>query len=151
MSDFFVLNYEILRALHIIAVIAWMAGLMYLPRIFVYHSNIEVGSQTDETLKTMERKLFRFIMEPSMVVVWCLGLSLIMARGGFEFLKMHFVMVKLTMVILITIVHMFYGKWQSEFFNGKRPLNHVFYRFINELPFLLAMVAIFMVVLELNF
>ena len=151
MLDFFSNNYEILRALHIIAVIAWMAGLMYLPRIFVYHSNVEIGSQTDETLKTMERKLFRFIMEPSMIVVWCLGLSLIMGRGGYEFLKNHFVMVKLTMVILITIVHMFYGKWQSEFAKGKRPLNHVFYRFINELPFILMIIAVFMVVLEPNF
>lgn len=148
MFDFFSKNYEIFRALHLIAVIAWMAGLMYLPRIFVYHSNIEINTQTDETLKTMERKLFRFIMEPSMYVVWVLGISLIIARGGHNFMLNHWFLIKFLCVSLITIIHFFYGKWQLDFFNSKRPLNHVFYRFINELPFLLMIIAIFMVVLE---
>lgn len=151
MSDFFENNYDLLRALHIIAVIAWMAGLMYLPRIFVYHSAIEIGSQTDETLKTMERKLFRFIMEPSMLVVWALGISLIIARGGHIFMLNHWFMIKFLMVSLITIVHFYYGKWQKDFYNGKRPLNHVFYRFINELPFVLMIIGVFMVVLEPRF
>ncbi len=150
MFDFFSNNYDIFRALHIIAVIAWMAGLMYLPRIFVYHSKVEIGSNTDETLKTMERKLFRFIMEPSMIVVWLLGISLIFARGGHSFLLNQWFIIKFICVLSITIVHFFYGKWQTEFYNSKRPLNHVFYRFINELPFLLMIIAVFMVVLEPN-
>lgn len=145
---FFTENYQIIRALHIIAVIAWMAGLMYLPRIFVYHSSVEVGTEADELLKTMEKRLFRFIMDPSMIVVWILGICLIIARGGLDFLSNHFIWGKLLAVILITIIHMFYGKWQIDFQNSKRPLNHVFYRIINELPFVLMMFGVFMVVLE---
>lgn len=146
--DWFSGHYEVLRACHIIAVIAWMCGLMYLPRIFVYHSKAEIGSELDNTLITMESKLYNFIMQPSMVVVWCLGLSLIMARGGMLFLENGFMMVKLTAVSLITIIHFFYGKWQRDFANHKRPLSHVFYRIINEAPFILMMIGIFMVVLE---
>lgn len=146
--NFLIENYQIFRAIHIIAVIAWMAGLMYLPRIFVYHSGVEVGTQTDEVLKTMERKLFRFIMDPSMFVVWALGICLIYARGGMDFLLNHFMWGKLIAVSLISVIHMFYGKWQTDFHNSKRPLNHVFYRIINEMPFLLMIFAVFMVVLE---
>lgn len=149
--DWFSSHYDLLRALHIIAVIAWMAGLMYLPRLYVYHSKATIGSELDNTLKVMEKKLFRYIMEPSMLVVWVLGISLIIARGGIEFLKMPFMHVKLTCVVLITIINMFYGKWQIDFKNGKRPLNHVFYRVINELPFILMIIAVLMVVLEPSF
>lgn len=149
--DFFAKHYDLFRALHIMAVIAWMAGLMYLPRLYVYHSKATLGTELDETLKTMERKLYHFIMQPSMVVVWALGLSLIMARGGMDFISIHWVWVKLFAVISITLIHFMYGKWQKEFSEGKRPLSHVFFRFINEAPFLLMIIAVLMVVLEPNF
>lgn len=141
-------KYEILRAIHIIAVIAWMAGLMYLPRLFVYHSKAEIGSELDKTLIIMERKLFWFIMVPSMVITWALGICLILARGlGSE----HWFWVKLSMVSLITLINFFYGKWQKDFANSRRPLNHVFFRFINEAPFILMIIAVIMVVLEPQF
>lgn len=141
-------KYEFLRAIHIIAVIAWMAGLMYLPRLFVYHSKAEIGSELDKTLIIMERKLFWFIMVPSMLITWALGISLILVRGlGQE----HWFWLKLAMVSLITIINVFYGKWQNDFADSKRPLNHVFFRFINEAPFILMIVAVFMVVLEPQF
>lgn len=150
MMNWFSSHYDFLRALHIIAVIAWMAGLLYLPRLYVYHSGAEVGTELDKTLSIMEKKLFRYIMEPSMYVVWALGISLIMARGMVLF-QMPFFHIKLLCVILISIIHMFYGKWQTDFANGKRPLSHVFFRIINEMPFILMIIAVFMVVLEPSF
>ena len=148
--DWFTAHYDFFRALHIIAVIAWMAGLLYLPRLYVYHSPVEVGTDLDKTLTIMEKKLCRYIMEPSMYVVWALGICLIMARG-MDLFKMPFFHVKLLCVSLITIIHMFYGKWQKDFADGKRPLNHVFFRVINEMPFILMIIAVFMVVLEPSF
>jgi putative membrane protein len=82
MSAWITSHYEFIRALHLIAVIAWMAGLMYLPRLFVYHSKAAVGGDLDTTLIVMERRLHRGIMAPSMIVVWALGIMMIMGRGG---------------------------------------------------------------------
>ena len=149
MSDWIVAHYDWLRALHIIAVIAWMAGLMYLPRLYVYHSGASVGSELDETLKTMERRLYRGIMVPSMIVVWLLGLVLVVSRGGLDFLSANgWFHVKLAMVVAITGVQGFYGRWLRQFAQGQRPLSHVAFRFINELPFVLMIIAVLMVVLE---
>lgn len=145
--DLFQGKYELLRALHIIAVIAWMAGLMYLPRLFIYHSKAEIGSELDLTLITMERKLFWYIMVPSMLVAWVFGLCLLVARGA-ALWETNWFWVKLSVVSLITVINLFYGKWQIDFANSKRPLNHVFFRFINEAPFLLMIIAVLMVVLE---
>ncbi|MEK7661494.1 MAG: CopD family protein [Pseudomonadota bacterium] len=145
--EIFLGNYELLRALHIIAVIAWMAGLMYLPRLFVYHSKAEIASDLDLTLITMERKLFWYIMVPAMLISWVFGVCLILVRGPILW-ETNWFLVKLSMVSLITTINLFYGKWQMDFANSKRPLNHVFFRFINEAPFLLMIVAVLMVVLE---
>lgn len=149
MTDWITGHYELLRALHLIAVIAWMAGLMYLPRLYVYHSAAAVGSELDSTLKVMERRLYKGIMVPSMIVVWGLGLLLLEARGGLDFvISQGWIHVKLTMVVLITAVQGFYGRWRRQFEAGERPLNHVAFRFINELPFVLMIVAVLMVVFE---
>lgn len=141
-------HYETFRALHIMAVIAWMAGLMYLPRLYVYHSAAMPGGEHDETLKVMERRLYRGIMNPAMIVVWALGLTLIAARGGFEALSQPWLLAKLVCVVLITVCHMFFGVWRKAFERGDRPLNHVFFRFINEAPFVLMIIAVSMVVFE---
>lgn len=152
MTDWITGHYELLRALHLIAVIAWMAGLMYLPRLYVYHSTATVGSELDATLKVMERRLYKGIMVPSMIVVWGLGLLLIWARGGLDFLAgQGWLHVKLAMVVLITVVQGFYGRWRRQFESGERPLSHVAFRFINELPFVLMIVAVLMVVFEPQF
>jgi protoporphyrinogen IX oxidase len=141
-------NYNLLRALHIIAVIAWMAGLMYLPRLYVYHSAATPGGEHDETLKVMERRLYRGIMNPAMIVVWLLGASLIAARGGWEMLAQPWLIGKLACVGLITVCHHFYGIWRKAFERGERPLSHVFFRLINEAPFVLMIIAVCMVVFE---
>jgi protoporphyrinogen IX oxidase len=148
MSTWVTAHYDLIRALHIIAVIAWMAGLMYLPRLFVYHSSAPVGGELDQTLIIMERRLQRGIMIPSMVVVWALGITLIVSRGGWELLSHPWMQGKLAMVIGITIIDHLYLRWRKAFERGERPLNHVVFRVLNELPFVLMVVAVLMVVLE---
>jgi protoporphyrinogen IX oxidase len=148
MSAWLTAHYDLIRALHIIAVVAWMAGLMYLPRLFVYHSSAPVGGELDKTLIIMERRLQRGIMIPSMVVVWALGITLIVSRGGWELLSHPWMQGKLAMVIGITIIDHLYLRWRKAFERGERPFNHVVFRVLNELPFVLMIVAVLMVVLE---
>ena len=144
-------NYEIIRAVHIIFVIAWMAGIMYLPRLFVNHSQTQVDSDNDLLLRKMESRLFHQIMRPSMVIVWLIGIALIIGRGGFSLFENNWFVVKFFVVCLITIIHEIYGFWVKEFGSGKRPLNHILYRVINEIPFVLMVIGIFMVVIEPQF
>jgi protoporphyrinogen IX oxidase len=151
MSQWVGAHYEVIRALHIIAVIAWMAGLMYLPRLFVYHSSAVAGGELDQKLIIMERRLQRGIMAPSMVVVWALGITLIIGRGGWDLLALPWMQIKLAMVSIITIIDHLYMRWRKAFERGERPLNHVVFRVLNELPFVLMIVAVFMVVLEPGF
>jgi protoporphyrinogen IX oxidase len=148
MSAWVTAHYDLIRALHIIAVIAWMAGLMYLPRLFVYHSSAPVGGELDKTLIIMERRLQRGIMVPSMLVVWAIGITLIVGRGGWELLAHPWMQGKLAMVIGITVIDHLYLRWRKAFERGERPLNHVVFRVLNELPFVLMIVAVLMVVLE---
>jgi protoporphyrinogen IX oxidase len=147
-SDWIVTHYDWLRALHIIAVVAWMAGLMYLPRLYVYHSSAVAGGELDETLKVMERRLYNGIMNPSSIVVWLLGLSLIIGRGGLEALMLPWLQVKLLTVAGITVLHLIYGRWLKAFAAGGRPLNHIVFRVVNEAPFVLMIIAVLMVVFE---
>ena len=148
MSGWISSHYEVVRALHLIAVIAWMAGLMYLPRLFVYHSLAPLGGELDQQLIIMEGRLHRGIMIPAMIVVWILGLSLLLGRGGLDLLAQPWMQIKLAMVVLITAVDHLYLRWRKAFERGERPLNHVAFRFLNELPFVLMIVAVVMVVLE---
>ncbi len=151
MTQWVAAHYDFIRALHIIAVIAWMAGLMYLPRLFVYHSSAALGGELDAKLIIMERRLYRGIMVPSMLVVWALGITLIVGRGGWELLAQPWMAIKLAMVSAITIIDHLYMRWRKAFERGERPLNHVVFRVLNELPFVLMIVAVFMVVLEPSF
>lgn len=148
MSAYIASHYEVFRALHLIAVIAWMAGLMYLPRLFVYHSLASPGGELDERLKVMEVRLHRGIMVPSMIVVWLLGICLIMGRGGWDLLALPWMQIKLAMVTSITAIDHLYMRWRKAFARGERPLNHVAFRVLNELPFIAMIIAVFMVVLE---
>jgi putative membrane protein len=149
--SWFAEHYQSLRAVHLLAVIAWMAGLLYLPRLFVYHSMAPVGGEADQTLTVMERRLLRGIMNPSLVVVWLLGLGLIVSRGGWEFLATPWMLVKFVAVVGVTGLHMVYAAWRKRFERGERPFTHVFYRWVNEAPFVLAIVAVSMAVLEPSF
>jgi protoporphyrinogen IX oxidase len=148
MSAWVATHYELIRAFHLIAVIAWMAGLMYLPRLFVYHSNAIVDGELDRQLIVMERRLHRGIMVPSMIVVWLLGLTLIAGRGGWDLLAQPWMQIKLVMVSAITVIDHLYLRWRKAFERGQRPLNHVVFRLLNEVPFVLMIVAVLMVVLE---
>lgn len=151
MSAWIANHYELVRAFHIIAVIAWMAGLMYLPRLFVYHSSAPLGGELDQTLIVMERRLYRGIMVPAMIVVWAIGLSLIIGRGGLELLSQGWMQIKLAMVVGITAIDHLYSRWRKAFERGERPLNHVAFRILNEAPFVLMIVAVLAVVLEPSF
>lgn len=144
--------YDLLRGLHILAVIAWMAGLLYLPRLFAYHTRATGGSEMDETFKTMERKLFRIIMNPAMVAAWIFGLSLMWVRsGGFkhpEFLHQPWMVTKLAGVVFMTWWHHFLGRARKDFAKGTNARSEKFWRMTNELPFLAAIVMVLAVTTE---
>ena len=141
------MNYDLFIGLHILSVIAWMAGLLYLPRLYVYHTRAEPGSQMDDTFKEMERKLYGFIMVPSSLVALTLGLCLIWIdahlRGdGLRFLGSPWMSVKLTGVVLMFGFQGFLGKARRAFAAGTNIRSERFWRMTNEIPFVL---AIFMV------
>ncbi|MBU8873269.1 protoporphyrinogen oxidase HemJ [Reyranella sp. MMS21-HV4-11] len=137
--------YEVLKALHIVSVIAWMAGLLYLPRLFVYHADAEKGSTQSETFKVMERRLLRGIMNPAMILTWVFGLAL--AWQG-DWWHAPWWQAKFALVCGLTAVHHLYGRWRKEFAADQnvRPANH--YRWWNEVPTLLMIGIVFLVVLK---
>ena len=146
--------YNLLRALHIIAVIAWMSGMMYLPRLYAYHTETAPpGSEFDAHFQVWERKLLKIIINPSMGLTWILGLSLIyfhvvVAGRGWEFLAQPWVLVKLAAVIFLSGWHGFLSKSGRRIAAGERPKSAKFWRATNEIPFLVAIVAVLAVVLE---
>ncbi|MBI1867763.1 MAG: protoporphyrinogen oxidase HemJ [Methylocystis sp.] len=133
-----------IKALHVIAVIAWMAGMLYLPRLFVYHSQVGPGVQSD-TFKQMERRLSRFIMTPAMVVAWLAGLSLII-RGGLEHsLWLH---AKLVLVVVLTFLHFYYVFLAGVFARDHNRHSTGFFRILNEIPTLLMIGVVILVVVK---
>ena len=146
------MTYNLLRGLHIIAVIAWMAGLLYLPRLFVYHTKVTPGGELDETLKVMERKLFRLIMNPSMIAAFLLGVALIWYEGtqmrGWGFLHQPWMIVKLLGVVFLMWWQHFLGRARKAFERGENTRTEKFWRMTNELPFLAAIVMVLAVTLE---
>lgn len=136
-------EYLIIKTLHVISVITWMAGLFYLPRLFVYHAAEPVGSETSERFKVMERRLLKAIMNPSLVIVLATGPLLMM-----DFLQSSWLWVKITMVCGMVIVHFFCIKWVRAFAENRNVHPHVFYRYMNEVPTLLMLVIVPMVILK---
>src|SRR6201995_4582898 len=126
--------YEWIKALHIIAVISWMAGMLYLPRLFVYHCEAEAGSKQSETFKVMERRLLRAIINPAMIVTWLAGLYLALSGHWFTAGGVH---VKLPVVLLMWAVHGFFARCVKDFAADRNTRSQRFYRFINEVPTLL--------------
>ena len=139
-------SYLLFKSLHLIAVISWMAGLLYLPRIFVYHSenNNEIISSV---FKTMERKLFYYIMTPAMVFSWLFGLVLI-HEIGFDQLASLWLRLKLALVIFLTAYHFYLGSLLSQFKLDQNKKTSKFYRYINEIPTLLLILIVFIVVFK---
>ena len=139
-------SYLLFKSLHLIAVISWMAGLLYLPRIFVYHSekNNEIISNV---FKTMERKLFYYIMTPAMVLSWLFGLILI-HEIGFQQLANMWLQLKLVLVILLTIYHFYLGMLLNHFKMDQNKKTSKFYRYINEIPTLMLILIVFIVIFK---
>ena len=135
-------TYLILKALHVISVIAWMAGLLYLPRIFVYHSLEKTNSTTSTTFCIMERRLFNFIMNPSLIFTWGTGMILVF-EIGFNNL---WLILKLFLVILMTCAHIFYGYCVAQFRKESNKFSSKFYKIANEIPTILLVIIIFVVI-----
>jgi putative membrane protein len=134
-----------LKALHVIAIIAWMAGMLYLPRLFVYHCESEPGSQQSETFKVMERRLLRAIINPAMVVSWVVGLWLMWAGG---FLVSGWMHAKLLLVLAMTAMHGFLSCWVRAFAADRNLHSQKFYRFINEVPTILMIGIVILVIVK---
>ena len=147
MQDWLLQHYEWLRALHIISIIAWMAGMLYLPRLFVYHVDAKKGSDLSETLKIMERRLLKIIMNPAMVLAWVFGCAMLYANTAL--LSEGWMHIKLTCIVLMTGLHHVFMKWVKVFAADENTRDAKFYRIINEVPTVLMIVIVIMAVVQL--
>jgi len=137
--------YEWLKALHIIAVIAWMAGMLYLPRLFVYHCEADPGSRQSETFKVMERRLLKAIINPAMVATWVLGLWLAWDGGWLAAPWFH---IKLALVLAMSAVHGMLARYVKDFAADRNRHTQRFYRIINEIPTILMILIVIAVVVK---
>ena len=138
--------YLLFKSLHLVAVISWMAGLLYLPRIFVYHSEASRESQKD-VFKIMERKLYNYIMMPAMLLSWLFGVLLIHSLGFSIFAEL-WMQIKAISVIILTYYHFLLGKYLSDFAINDNKKSSKFYRIINEVPTIILIVVVFVVVFK---
>ncbi len=139
-------TYLLFKSLHLIAVISWMAGLLYLPRIFVYHSEANHDSQKT-VFKTMERKLYNYIMMPAMLISWLFGVLLVHNLGFSIFLEL-WMQVKSGLVLILTFYHFLLGKYIREFMNGNNTKSSKYFRIINEVPTIILILVVFMVIFK---
>jgi protoporphyrinogen IX oxidase len=139
--------YPWLKALHIVSVVAWMAGLLYLPRLFVYHAGVASGSDTSETFKVMERRLFNAIMTPAMIATYLFGIALAMTPGIIAW-NAAWIWLKLVLVAGLTVFHLCLGAWRTEFAADKNRRTARFYRMVNELQTLLLIAIVVLVVVK---
>ena len=142
------MNYYLLfKSLHLISVISWMAGLLYLPRIFVYHAQNNDEIQIKEVFKVMERKLYLYIMTPAMILSWIFGLLLIHSIG-FQQLGQTWMVLKIVFVLFLTVYHFYLGNILNQFKVDQNNRSHKFYRFINEIPTVLLILIVFIVIFK---
>ncbi len=135
--------FNILKVIHIFTIISWMVGLLYLPRLFVYHSDPNIKKETSETFKLMEKKLYKIIMFPSFIITWISGLS--MAHYiGFDI----WLMIKVLFVIILSCYHFFCLKCINDFANGKNKFSTKFYRITNEIPSIILILILILVVFQ---
>jgi putative membrane protein len=137
--------YEWVKALHIISVIAWMAGMLYLPRLFVYHCEAEAGSKQSETFKVMERRLLRAIINPAMIATWVLGLWLAYDQALFKAGWLHG---KLALVLALTALHGLFSRWVRDFAADRNAHSQKFYRIVNEVPAVLMIGIVILVIVK---
>ena len=140
-------TYLLFKSLHLIAVISWMAGLLYLPRIFVYHVENKNDQNISNVFKVMERKLYFYIMMPAMILSWILGLLLI-SSIGFDQLANKWLEIKLILVLILTIYHLFLGVCLKKFSIDKNTYSSKFYRIFNEVPTILLILIVFIVIFK---
>ena len=138
--------YLLFKSLHLISVISWMAGLLYLPRIFVYHSEADHEAQ-EKVFKTMERKLYNYIMMPAMILSWVFGVLLIHSLGFSIFLEL-WMQIKTVAILLLTHYHFYLGKHLRMFALNNNNKSSKFFRIINEVPTILLIVIVFVVVFK---
>ena len=134
-----------ITAIHVMAIISWMAGIFYLPRLFVYHCQADQGSKQSQTFKTMESKLLKVIMAPAMMVSWLTGLTLAYFN---QFWFEPWFIIKLILVILMTIFHIYLGKWARDFNADNNQKSEKYFRIANEVPTILMMIIVIMVIVK---
>ena len=134
-----------LKALHVMAIIAWMAGLLYLPRLFVYHASVPAGSDQARTFEIMESRLLRIIMNPAMIIVWITGLTLAISGGWFRSGWLHG---KLLLVIGLSAAHMYFARQRRLLAEGRADKSAGFYRALNEAPTLLMIGIVILVIVK---
>jgi putative membrane protein len=137
--------YEWIKALHIIAVISWMAGMLYLPRLFVYHCEAEPGSKQSETFKVMERRLLKAIINPAMIVTWLAGLTLMWLGQWYH---SHWFHAKFLLVLILSGVHGLFSRIVKDFAADRNRRPQKFFRIINEVPTLLMILIVILVVVK---
>jgi protoporphyrinogen IX oxidase len=142
--------YGWIKAFHIIAVIAWLAGMLYLPRLFVYHCAAPTGSAQSETFKVMERRLLRTIIYPAMIATWVLGLWLawLGPDSRYGWFASGWLWAKLVLVLLLSALHGFFARWVKDFAADRNRHSQKFYMIINEVPTLLLIAIVLLVVLK---
>ena len=140
--------YVWLKALHIISVVAWMAGLLYLPRLFVYHCAAEAGSQQAKTFEIMERRLLRAIMNPAMILSFGLGGALLSQPGVVDWSGDIWIYLKLVFALLLVVLHHCLARWRIDFVAGKNHFDARFYKRMNEAPTLALIVIVILVVVK---
>ena len=140
-------SYLLFKSLHLIAVISWMAGLLYLPRIFVYHTENQNKNETTDIFKTMERKLFYYIMFPAMALSWLFGLILI-SIIGFSSLSFLWMQIKILLVTILTFYHFYLGICLNDLKNNIFKRSSKFFRIINEIPTILLIITVFIVIFK---
>lgn len=147
MEDFLIEFYPWIKSLHLISVIGWMAGMMYLPRLYIYHSQAEKGSVQSETFKIMERRLLRGIINPAMIATFIFGTCLMFTPGIIDW-SAGWIWVKLAMIVGLSAIHGIYSKWRREFAEDRNEMSDRSFRLINEAPFVLMMVIVVMVIVK---
>ncbi len=149
MLEFITNNYLWIKAFHVIAVISWMAGMLYLPRLFVYHAQEEVGSKTSETFKIMEKKLLRLIINPAMIISWITGGLMVwyyIDAGAFK--TAGWLHTKITALIFMQITHAMLANARRKFECDQNKRSHKFYRWLNEAPTVLMIIIVIMVIVK---
>lgn len=147
MSEFVTSHYEWFKALHLVSVMAWMAGMLYLPRLYVYHANADKASELSETFKIMERKLLRLIINPAMIAAWFFGLAMLHANPGL-FSGGKWLHLKLFLVILLQIFHVFLSRWRKAFLRDENSHSASFFRKVNEIPTVLMIAIVILVIVK---